>query len=62
MLQSIATLARDEGQSAMARVEVREIDTVADHDDFPAAYLVFAVAAIIMIAVTAICAFIILIR
>jgi hypothetical protein len=46
----------------MARVEVREIDTVADHDDFPAAYLVFAVAAIIMIAVTAVCAFIILIR
>src|ERR1700735_3020558 len=32
MLQSIATLARDEGQSAMARVEVREIDTVTDHD------------------------------
>jgi hypothetical protein len=62
MLQSIATLARDEGQSAMARVEVREIHTVADDDGFPAAYLVFAVAAIIMIAVTAVCAFIILIR
>jgi hypothetical protein len=62
MLQSIATLARDEGQSAMARVEVREIHRVVDDDDFPAAYLVFAVAAIIMIAVTAVCAFIILIR
>jgi hypothetical protein len=62
MLQSIATPPHDEGQSAMARVEVREIHTVADDDDFPAAYLVFAVAAIIMIAVTAVCAFIILIR
>jgi hypothetical protein len=62
MLQSIATPPRDEGQSAMARVEVREIHTVADDDDCPVAYLVFAVAAIIMIAVTAVCAFIILIR
>jgi hypothetical protein len=39
-----------------------EIPTVADEEDFPAAYLVFAVAAMIVIAVTAVGAFIILIR
>jgi hypothetical protein len=61
VFRSIATLPRDETQSAMAKVEVSEIHSVADEDDFPAAYLVFAVAAIIVIAVTAVCAFIILI-
>jgi hypothetical protein len=35
---------------------------VADDDDFPAGYLLFAVAAIIVIAVTAVSAFVILIR
>jgi hypothetical protein len=35
---------------------------VADEEDFPAAYLVFAVAAMIMIGATAVGAFLILIR
>jgi hypothetical protein len=46
----------------MTRVEVREIQTVADEEDFPAAYLLFAVVAIIVIAATAVSAFVILIR
>jgi hypothetical protein len=54
--------ARDEVHCAMAKVEVREIQTVADEEDFPAAYLLFAVVAIIVIAATAVSAFVILIR
>jgi hypothetical protein len=46
----------------MARVEAREAHTAVDDEDFPAAYLIFAVVAMIVIAVTAVSAFIILIR
>jgi hypothetical protein len=45
----------------MTRVTQREPD-VADDEDLPTAYLLFAVAAIIVIGVTAAGAFIILIR
>ena len=43
-------------------LEVREIQMVADDGDFPVAYLLFAVVAIIVIAATAVSAFVILIR
>jgi hypothetical protein len=49
-------------QNEKARAEARGIQMVADEEDFPAVYLLFAVAAIVAIAVTAVSAFVILIR
>jgi hypothetical protein len=46
----------------MASVEVREMRRVADDEGFPAAYLIFVVAATMVIAVIAVSAFLILIR
>ena len=56
-----AASSRDEAW-AHGQSEVRENQPVADDEDLPAAYLLFAVAAIIIIGVTAAGAFIILIR